>query len=84
MLSEFTRHCVSLALEFISGVDNDITDPLSCLFCNNMISSPEEYSPEYILSALHIEYLNTPKLACCTTPFLAIMDLNVHLNFLRI
>ena len=49
-LSEF-----SFSLEFIPGVDNDIADSLSRLCRNNMIDSPEEYSPEYILSALHIE-----------------------------
>ena len=30
-------------------------DSLSRLCRNNMIDSPKEYSPEYILSALHIE-----------------------------
>ena len=49
-LSEF-----SFSLEFIPGVDNDIADSLSRLCRNNMIDSPKEYSPEYILSALHIE-----------------------------
>ena len=49
-LSEF-----SFTLEFIRGVDNDIADSLSRLCRNNMIDSPKEYSPEYILSALHIE-----------------------------
>ena len=49
-LSEF-----SFSLEFIPGVDNDIADSLSRLCRNNMIDSPEEYSPEYILSALYIE-----------------------------
>ena len=43
-LSEF-----SFSLEFIPSVDNDIADSLSRL-CRN-----REYSPEYILSALHIE-----------------------------
>ena len=47
-LSEF-----SFTLEFIPGIDNDIADSLSRLCRNNMIDSPEEYSPEYILSALH-------------------------------
>ena len=83
-LSEF-----SFLLEFIPGVDNGIADSLSRLCRNNMIDSPKEYSPEYILSALHIESyepspLNIPKLACCTTQLLAIMDLNVHLNISRI
>ena len=45
----------SFTLEFIPGVDNDITDSLSRLCRNNMIDSPKEYSPEYILSALHVE-----------------------------
>ena len=49
-LSEF-----SFTLEFIPGVDNDIADSLSRLCRNDMIDSPEEYSPEYILSALYIE-----------------------------
>ena len=49
-LSEF-----SFSLEFIPGVDNDIADSFSRLCRNNMIDSPKEYSPEYILSALHIE-----------------------------
>ena len=49
-LSEF-----SFSLEFIPGVDKDIADSLSRLCRNNMIDSPKEYSPEYILSALHIE-----------------------------
>ena len=49
-LSEF-----SFSLEFIPGVDEDIADSLSRLCRNNRIDSPEEYSPEYILSALHIE-----------------------------
>ena len=49
-LSEF-----SFSLEFIPGVDNDFADSLSRLCRNNMIDSPKEYSPEYILSALHIE-----------------------------
>ena len=49
-LSEF-----SFSLEFIPGVDNDIADSLSRLCRNNTIDSPKEYSPEYILSALHIE-----------------------------
>ena len=49
-LSEF-----SFSLEFIPSVDNDIADSLSRLYRNNMIDSPKEYSPEYILSALHIE-----------------------------
>ena len=49
-LSEF-----SFSLEFIPGVDNDIADSLSRLCRNHMIDSPKEYSPEYILSALHIE-----------------------------
>ena len=45
----------SFSLEFIPGVDNDIADSLSRFFRNNIIDSPKEYSPEYILSALHIE-----------------------------
>ena len=45
----------SFTQEFIPGVDNDIADSLSRLCRNNMIDSPKEYSPEYILSALHIE-----------------------------
>ena len=45
----------SFSLEFVPGVDNDIADSLSRLCRNNMIDSPKEYSPEYILSALHIE-----------------------------
>ena len=49
-LSEF-----SFSLEFIPGVDNDIADSLSRLCRYNMIDLPKEYSPEYILSALHIE-----------------------------
>ena len=49
-LSEF-----SFTLEFIPGVDNDIADSLSRLCRNNMIDSQKGYSPEYILSALHIE-----------------------------
>ena len=49
-LSEF-----SFSLEFIPGVDNDIADSLSRLCRNNMIDSPTECSPEYILSASHIE-----------------------------
>ena len=49
-LSEF-----SFSLEFIPGVDNDIADSVSRLCRNNKIDSPKEYSPEYILSALHIE-----------------------------
>ena len=49
-MSEF-----SFSLEFIPGVDNDIADSLSRLCRNNIIDSPKEYSPEYILSALHIE-----------------------------
>ena len=49
-LSEF-----SFTREFIPGVDNNIADSLSRLCRNNMIDSPKEYSPEYILSALHIE-----------------------------
>ena len=44
-LSEF-----SFTLEFIYGVYNDVADSLSSMF-----DSPKEYSPEYILSALHIE-----------------------------
>ena len=39
----------------LSGVDNDIADSLSRLYRNYMIDSPKEYSPEYILSAVHIE-----------------------------
>ena len=75
-LSEF-----SFSLEFIPGVDNDIADSHSRLCHNNMIDSSKEYSPEYILSALHIEsYKPSPKLECCTTPLLDIMDLNVQLN----
>ena len=55
-LSEF-----SFSLEFIPGVDNDIADSLLRLCHNNMIDSPKEYSPEYILSALHIEsYKQSP------------------------
>ena len=79
----------SFTLEFIPGVDNDIADSLSRLCRDNMIDSPKEYSPEYILSALHIES-NDPsssqytKLACCITQLLAILDLNVHLNVSRI
>ena len=46
---------LSFSPEFIPGVDNDIADSLSCLCRNNMIDSPKEYSPEYIVSALHIE-----------------------------
>ena len=46
---------ISFTLEFIPGVDNDIGDSLSRLCGNNMIDSPKEYSPEYILSALHVE-----------------------------
>ena len=49
-LSEF-----SFTLEFIPGVDDDIADSLSRLCRNIMIDSPKEFSPEYILSALHIE-----------------------------
>ena len=49
-LSEF-----SFTLEFIPGVDNDIADSLSRLCRNDMIDSLEEYSLEYILSALYIE-----------------------------
>ena len=49
-LSEF-----SFSLEFIPGVDNNIEDSLSRLCRNDMIDSPKEYSPKYILSALHIE-----------------------------
>ena len=49
-LSEF-----SFSLGFIAGVDNDIADSLSRLCRNDMIDSPKKYSPEYILSALHIE-----------------------------
>ena len=49
-LSEF-----SFTLEFIPGVDNYIADSLSRLYRNNTIDSPKGYSPEYILSALHIE-----------------------------
>ena len=45
----------SFSLEFIPGVDNDIADSLSRLCRNNMIDSPKEYLPEYILSALHIK-----------------------------
>ena len=52
-LSEF-----SFSLEFIPGVDNYIEDSLSRLCRNNMIDSPKEYSPEHILSALHIEPLS--------------------------
>ena len=43
-LSEF-----SFSLEFVPGVYNDIADSLSRLCRNNMIDSPKEYSPEYIL-----------------------------------
>ena len=50
VLSEF-----SFSLEFIPGVDNDIADFLSRLCRNSTIDSPKEYSPECILSALHIE-----------------------------
>ena len=46
---------LSFSLDFIPGADNDIADSLSCPCRNNMIDSPKEYSPEYILSALHIE-----------------------------
>ena len=49
-LSEF-----SFTLQFIPGVDNDIADSISRLCRNNMIDSSKDYSPEYILSALHIE-----------------------------
>ena len=49
-LSEF-----SFSPELIPGIDNDIADSLSRLCRNNMIDSPKEYSPKYILSALHIE-----------------------------
>ena len=49
-LSEF-----SFTLGFIPGIDYDIADSHSCLCRNNMIDSPKEYSPEYILSAPHIE-----------------------------
>ena len=45
----------SFTLEFIPGVDNDIADSLSRLCRTSMTDSPKEYSPEYILSALHIE-----------------------------
>ena len=49
-LSEF-----SFSLKIIPGVDNDIADFLSHLCRSNMIDSLKEYSPEYVLSALHIE-----------------------------
>ena len=71
----------SFTLEFIPGVDNDIADSLSRLCRNNMIDSPKEYSPEYILSALHIE---SYKSSCCTTQLLTILDMNVHSNVSRI
>ena len=45
----------SFTLEFIPGVDDDIADSLSRLCRNNMIDSPKEYSPEYILSTLSIQ-----------------------------
>ena len=75
-LSEF-----SFSPELIPGVDNDIADSLSRLCRNNMIDSPKEF---YILSHLNRVPLNISKLTCCTTPLLAIMDLNVHLNVSRI
>ena len=49
-LSEF-----SFTPEFIPGVDIDIADSLSRLCRNNLIDLPKEYSPEYVLPALHIE-----------------------------
>ena len=78
-LSEF-----SFTLEFIPGVDYDIADSLSRLCRNNMIDSPKEYSPEYILSALHIESHKPSPSQYSKTPLLAILDLNVHFNVSRI
>ena len=46
---------LSFTLEFITGVDIDITNSLSRLWRNNIIETPKEYSPKYILSALHME-----------------------------
>ena len=46
-LSEF-----SFTLELIPGVENDIADAMSRLYRNNMVDSPQEYSEEYILSAV--------------------------------
>ena len=43
-LSEF-----SFILVFIPGVHNDIVDSLSRLCRNNMIDSPKEYSPEFLV-----------------------------------
>ena len=77
-LSEF-----SFTLEFIPGVDNDIADSLSRLCRNNMIDSPKEYSPENILSALHIESYE-PSPSQYTKIKLATLVLNVHLNVSRI
>ena len=77
-LSEF-----SFTLEFIPGVDNDNADSLSRLCRNDMIDSPKEYSPEYILSALHIESYEPSSSQYSKIGILrllAIMDLNVHLN----
>ena len=48
-------HLRPFFIVWVPGVDNDIADSLPRLCRNNMIDSPKEYSPEYILSALHIE-----------------------------
>ena len=45
-LSEYTYK-----IEFIKGVDNNITDSMSRLCRNNMIDSPKEYSADMILAA---------------------------------
>ena len=46
-LSEF-----GFTLEYIPGVQNNITDAKSYLRRNNMANSPQEYSEEHILSAI--------------------------------
>ena len=64
-------------------------DPNSSLDENNTsflsgVGSFVSSTPSYILSHINRVYLNIPKLACCTTQLLAIMDLYVHLNVSRI
>ena len=50
-LSEF-----SLRVEFIAGKDNGIADSMSRLCRNNMLESPDEYSPSDILFLFYYYY----------------------------
>ena len=73
----------SFSLEFIPGVDNDIADSLSRLCRSNMIDSPKEYLPEYILSALHIESYKKSPSQCSKEKEFSIFNSN-HSDRLKI